>query len=98
MGDMDSHYDIEPRDGGFALVRTFEIDDEMLAEMGLPAEQEHGWTKTLAAMYDLIVRREGPFVGVQTPEPSREEAELGSPERDAVVLAALEAVIGLDQA
>ena len=58
MGDMHSHYDIDARDGGFALVRTFEIDDEMLAEYGLPAsgEQEWGWTKTLDEMHDRIIK------------------------------------------
>jgi hypothetical protein len=73
MGDMHSHYDIEPRDGGFALVRTFEIDDAMLAEYGVPGEQDLGWTKTLDAMHDRIIdgehrHREFGFKGGQTPE------------------------------
>jgi hypothetical protein len=55
MGDMHSHYDIEPRDGGFAFVRTFEIDDAMLAEYGVPGEQVFGWAKTLDAMHDRII-------------------------------------------
>ena len=61
MGDMHSHYDIDARDGGFALVRTFEIDDAMLAEYGLPqsGEQEWGWRPTLDELHDLIIKREG---------------------------------------
>ena len=61
MGDMHSHYDIDARDGGFALVRTFEIDDDMLAEYRLPAsgEQEWGWRSTLEELHDLIIKREG---------------------------------------
>lgn len=61
MGDMHSHYDIDARDGGFALVRTFEIDDHMLAEYGLPpsGEQEWGWRQTLDELHDMIIRREG---------------------------------------
>ena len=60
-GDMHSHYDIDARDGGFALVRTFEIDDDMLAEYGLPpsGEQEWGWRQTLNELHDLIIKREG---------------------------------------
>ena len=60
MGDMHSHYDIDARDGGFALVRTFEIDDDMLAEYRLPAsgEQEWGWRPTRDELHDLIIKRE----------------------------------------
>ena len=61
MGDMHSHYDVDARDGGFSLVRTFEIDDDMLAEYGLPpaGEQEWGWRQTLGELHDMIIKREG---------------------------------------
>lgn len=75
MGDMHSHYDIEPRNGGFALVRSFEIDDEMLLEYGLPAEQVHSWEPTLDELHDVIINREGPFVGVPAPQPELSRAE-----------------------
>jgi hypothetical protein len=58
MGDMHSHYDIDARDGGFALVRTFEIDDAMLGEYGLPAEQIYGWNATLDEMHNRILKGE----------------------------------------
>jgi len=57
-GDMHSHYDIDARDGGFALVRTFEIDDEMLEEYGVPDEQVFGWSATLDQMHDRIIKHE----------------------------------------
>ncbi len=60
MGDMHSHYDIDARDGGFALVRTFEMDDDTLAKWGLPpsGEQEWGWRQTLDELHDMILKRE----------------------------------------
>jgi hypothetical protein len=63
---MHSHFDIEPRDGGFALVRSFEIDEQMLGEYGLEpsGEQEWGWTTTLDRMHDWILDPKflrGPF-------------------------------------
>jgi Ti-type conjugative transfer relaxase TraA len=79
MGDMHSHYDIEPRGGGYALVRTFEIDDDMLAEYGLPAdgEQQWGWTKTLDEMHDRIIRQEK---APQAPEAAPEPRTMSRPE------------------
>jgi hypothetical protein len=77
MGDMDSHYDIEPRDGGFALVRTFEIDDAVLAEMSPPPEQVFGWTPTLDEMHERILDpgfvpelfpRQAPNTPIEAPE------------------------------
>ena len=79
MGDMHSHYDIDARNGGFALVRTFEIDGDMLAEYGLPqsGEQEWGWRQTLDELHDMIIKREGGQVYSRwTGEPLGETAEL----------------------
>ncbi|WP_216855951.1 hypothetical protein [Acidisphaera sp. S103] len=62
MSDMHSHYDIDARDGGFALVRRFEIDDQMLGEYGLPSDGEQIFrrTETLPEMHETIITQEGP--------------------------------------
>jgi hypothetical protein len=78
LGDMHSHYDIEAPDGGFALVRTFEIDEQMLGGYGVPDEQEWGWTKTLDEMHDRILDPDfmrGPFPG-DAPEPTTKAGDL----------------------
>jgi hypothetical protein len=49
-----------PDDEGYALVRTYEIDDDLLPEYGVPGEQRLAWTKTLEAMQDAIIQEEGP--------------------------------------
>jgi hypothetical protein len=56
-GDMHSHYDVDWRNGEFAVVRTFEIDDNMLAEYGVPAEQEILRAPTIDALVDKVVTR-----------------------------------------
>jgi hypothetical protein len=58
MGDMHSHYDTLQREDGFVLVRTFEIEDDIRAEHGVPAEQEFDRTQTLDEMHDLIISRD----------------------------------------
>ncbi len=62
MCDMHSHYDIVPGNDGFTWVRSFEIDDNMLEEYGLPSdgEQRLGWAKTLDEMHKKIILNEGP--------------------------------------
>src|SRR6476469_3881535 len=56
QGDMHSHYDIGPWEGGFAVFRTYEIDDAMLEEYGLPTGQQVlGRAETLDQIYDAII-------------------------------------------
>lgn len=56
QSDMHSHYDIGPWEGGFAVFRTYEIDDAMLGEYGLPTGQQvFGHAETLDQIYDAII-------------------------------------------
>ena len=56
QGDMHSHYDIGPWEGGVAVFRTYEIDDNMLAEYGLPTGQQiFGRADTLDQLHEAII-------------------------------------------
>jgi hypothetical protein len=56
QGDMHSHYDIGPWQGGFAVFRTYQIDDAMLGEYGLQTGQQVlGRAETLDQIYDSII-------------------------------------------
>ena len=56
QGDMHSHYDIGPWEGGYAVFRTYEIDDAMLAEYGLPTGlQKLGEFETLLELHQAII-------------------------------------------
>lgn len=60
MANMHSHVDIVQEFGGWALVRTYEIDDELLPEYGVPREQVLLCAETLEKMRDAIIQQEGP--------------------------------------
>jgi hypothetical protein len=60
MGNMHSHVDIVQEYGGYALIQTYEIDDDSLTEYGVPGEQVLWCTETLEEMRDAIIQKEGP--------------------------------------
>ena len=56
MGDMHSHYDIVPWEGGFAVLRSYEISDDMLREYG--SATPHlllGSAGTLEQLHEAII-------------------------------------------
>ena len=56
QGDMHSHYDIGPWEGGYAVFRTYEMDDAMLAEYGLATgTQKLGEAETLPELHQAII-------------------------------------------
>ena len=56
MGGMHSHYDVVEREGGFALVQTFEISDDCLSDYGMSShEQQHFWAETREQVQDYII-------------------------------------------
>lgn len=81
-GDMHSHYDVDWRNGEFAVVRTFEIDDNMLAEYGVPAEQEIFRAPTIEALVDKVVTR---FDLGREAEPSNENTPAATIEATRIV-------------
>jgi hypothetical protein len=58
-GDMHSHYDVAWEDGRFAVVRTFEIEDSVRAEYGVPAEQTIYSAENIDRLIDKVLTREG---------------------------------------
>jgi len=76
MGNMHSHVDIIEDDGGYALIRTYEIDDALLEDYGVPAEKHLGWTKTLDDMHDTLIRNEGPYYRRVTQNKNRKDTDL----------------------
>jgi hypothetical protein len=56
QGDMHSHYDIGPWQGGFAVFRIYEIDDQMLERLDLPTGQQvFGHAETLQQLHEAII-------------------------------------------
>jgi hypothetical protein len=56
QGGMHFHYDIAPWQGGFAVFRIYEIEDEMLKQYSLPAGQQAlGRAETLDQLHDAII-------------------------------------------
>jgi hypothetical protein len=51
----DADYGIEPRDGGFAFVKTVPPADDRLDYYGVPAREPLAWAPTLEAMQDRII-------------------------------------------
>jgi hypothetical protein len=58
MGDMHTHHDIEELDGGYAVIRTFEIDEHLVEndEGYMHArDQVCLWKPTRDELYDHII-------------------------------------------
>ena len=60
MANAHSHVDIVQEFGGYALIRTFKTDGELLPEHRIPREEVLGCTETLKEMQDAIIQEEGP--------------------------------------
>lgn len=55
---MHYYYDLEERDGGYAVVKCWQMMDENLAERGIQnAEQQVAWAPDLNELHDKIVQR-----------------------------------------